>query len=363
MPSLFFTGFPGFLGSALLPSALRRHDRSVRALCLVQAQFVEQARLRAQAIVADAPDLEGRIEIRSGDIAASDLGLADAAGISADIVEIYHLAAVYDLTVARELAMRVNVEGTRHVLDLAQRCPELRRLHYVSTCYVSGRFPGAFTEEDLETGAPFNNYYEETKHLAEALVRQRMNDGLPATIYRPSIVVGDSRSGETQKYDGPYYIIQLLLRQSHFAAIPVPLRSKLTRVNVAPRDYVINAIAYLSGLEHSVGRTYALADPKAPTVREMLDILAAATGKEILRLPVPGKLARLALEKSEAIEDLMRIPPQAIDYFTHPTYYTCNNTLRDLAGSGIQCPPFREYAPRLVQYMREHPEHPGHGMA
>ena len=109
--------------------------------------------------------------------------------------------------------MRINVDGTRNVLDFAQEARNLRRLHYVSTCYVSGRTAGVFTEHDLEKGQSFNNYYEETKYLAEVEVQQRMRAGLPTTIYRPAIVVGDSRTGATQKYDGPYFVIRWLLRQ------------------------------------------------------------------------------------------------------------------------------------------------------
>jgi thioester reductase-like protein len=71
----------------------------------------------------------------------------------------------------------------------------MQNVQYFSTCYVSGRYAGPFSEDDLEVGAPFNNFYEETKHLAEADVRARIAAGLPATIYRPSIVVGDSRTG------------------------------------------------------------------------------------------------------------------------------------------------------------------------
>src|SRR6185295_13240080 len=107
---------------------------------------------------------------------------------------------------SREVGMRVNVDGTRHVLDFAAAQPSLERLHYVSTCYVSGRYQGVFAESDLEKGQTFNNYYEETKYLAEVEVQRRMREGLPATIYRPSVVVGDSTSGATQKYDGPYFV-------------------------------------------------------------------------------------------------------------------------------------------------------------
>src|SRR5262249_44829249 len=145
-----------------------------------------------------------------GDITAPDLALGGGAPARDDVRAIYHLAAVYDLSVARDLAVKVNVDGTRHVLDWAGACPHLERLHYVSTCYVSGRYAGVFTEEDLEKGQTFNNFYEETKWQAEVLVRGRMQSGLRATIYRPSIVVGDSTTGATQKLDGPYYFLRWL---------------------------------------------------------------------------------------------------------------------------------------------------------
>ena len=89
-----------------------------------------------------------------------------------DVTEIWHLAAIYDLSVKRELGMRVNVDGTRNMLDFAQRCRGLQHFHYISTCYVSGSLPGVFREDDLERGQSFNNYYEETKYLAEVEVRE-----------------------------------------------------------------------------------------------------------------------------------------------------------------------------------------------
>jgi len=117
--------------------------------------------------------------------------------------------------------MKVNVEGTRHMLDFADGCSSLRRFQYVSTCYVSGRYAGIFRETDLSKGQTFNNFYEETKYLAEVEVQEQMRQGLPATIYRPAIVVGDSRTGDTQKYDGPYFAIRWLLRQPGIAIMPV----------------------------------------------------------------------------------------------------------------------------------------------
>ena len=112
-----------------------------------------------------------------------------------------------------------------------QRAPRLELMHYISTCYVSGRYPGVFTEDDLEKGRDFNNYYEETKHLAEVEVRRRM-ERIPVTTYRPSVVVGHSVTGETQKFDGPYVVIQWLMRQPKLAMLPVVGRPSRYRFNV-----------------------------------------------------------------------------------------------------------------------------------
>ena len=233
--TILMTGFPGFLGSALLPKILRRTGG--QAVCLVQTKYAPLAAQRIDQLVAEDGSLKGRITLAEGDITAPGLGLHK--GVLGDVTEAWHLAAVYDLAVDRALGVRVNVDGTRNVLDALERCPKLERLHYFSTCYVSGRYAGPFSEDDLDVGAPFNNFYEETKHLAEVEVRRRMAAGLPVTIYRPSIVVGDSRTGETQKYDGPYFILQWLLRQPTRAVVPLAGDPTMTRVNVVPRDFVI----------------------------------------------------------------------------------------------------------------------------
>jgi nucleoside-diphosphate-sugar epimerase len=350
--TVLMTGFPGFLGSALLPAILKRVDSS--AICLVQPKFATLAERRVAELSTADPFLEGRIQLVEGDITQPGLGLA--ADALTGVTEAWHLAAAYDLAVARDVAVRINVGGTRNVLDALERCPKLTRLHYFSTCYVSGRYPGPFGENDLEVGAPFNNYYEETKNLAEADVRQHMSAGLPATIYRPAIVVGDSRTGETQKFDGPYFVMQWLLRQPRRAILPVAGDPTATRVNVVPRDFVVDAVEYLSGLPASEGRTYQLADPHALTVDEMAETLAEATGRALIKVPLPRKLAKASLAHVPGLYRLMRIPPEAVDYFAHPTIYLTEHCRADLAGSGIEVPAFRSYVDRLVEYMRSHPE-------
>ncbi len=356
MSIVLWTGFPGFLGSALVPRVLERSPEQ-RAVCLTQSKFVNQSRARVQEIEQAYPHLRGRIELTVGDIAEPHLGLglANMSRLMNETREIFHLAAIYDLSVSREVAMRVNVAGTRNVLDCAERAPMLRRLQYVSTCYVSGRYAGPFAEDDLDKGQAFNNYYEQSKYLAETDVQARMRGGLPATIYRPAIVVGDSRTGATQKYDGPYSVIRWLLRQPRIAVLPMVGTPKTTRVNIVPRDYVVDAIAYLSGVDHSAGKVYQLADPEPLTVKELVDLLGHATRRTVVRIPLPMALARFAIDRVPGVYRVMQIPSTAMDYFAHPTLYTCAATLAALEGSGVKVPPLPTYVERLVDHVRRHP--------
>jgi thioester reductase-like protein len=348
---VFFTGFPGFLGRELLPRVLAR-DPDAEALCLVQEKFLGLARAAVTEIEAGAPPLVGRIRLLVGDITASDLGLP---GFDArDVAAIYHLAAVYDLSVGRALAERVNVDGTRNVLAFALRCPSLQRLHYVSTCYVSGRHTGVFEEHDLEKGQAFNNFYEETKHRAEVLVRDRMRDGLPATIYRPSIVVGDSRTGVTQKLDGPYYFMRWLLRQPRHAFLPVIVGADRFRFNVVPSDFVLDGMMYLSGLAASAGRTYQLCDPDPLTCMDALDVMAQACERKAIRVPLPGGLAKWALDDVPGVHRLLQLPPSLVDYMRLPTHYLNRATMDALAPAGIAPPPFASYAPAMAAFTRAH---------
>ena len=352
--TVLVTGFPGFLGSRLLPRILQRSP-GARAACLVQPKFEALAKERVGVLEAAEPALAGRIDLVTGDLTTSGLGLADGARLGADVTEIWHLAAVYDLGVPRDLGLRVNVEGTRNVLRFAEGCPGLRRHHYVSTCYVSGRHCGPFHESDLDVGQAFNNFYEETKFLAEVEVAAARDGGMPTSVYRPAIVVGDSRTGDTQKFDGPYFLLQWLLRQpERFALVPLVGDPTMVRFNMVPSDFVIAAIDHLSGLEASAGRTYQLADPRPLTVDELLTELCRATCRRGVRVPLPRKLTTWSLRHVDALERYVRIPADAVDYFVHPTHYDTAETDRDLAGSGVACPAVADYLPTLVRFMVEH---------
>ena len=352
-PRILLTGFPGFLGSQVVERLLARDAGPVA--CLVQPKFRALAEERAADVVGvDAYDEQAEIRLYEGDITEPGLALGDALSDFDAVTEIFHLAAVYDLAVSRAVGEAVNVRGTEHVLDVAEELA-VDRFHYVSTCYVSGRYDGVFTEEHLQEGQSFNNHYEETKYRAEVLVHERMAEGLPATVYRPAIVVGDSQTGETGKYDGPYYLVRLLLAQpSVLSAVPAIPGAATTELNVVPRDFVVDAIDYLSREEAAVGEVVQLCDPAPLRIPAFVDSVADALGHRVVSVPTTKPLAKRGMRALQARG--VAAEPATLDYFDQPTRYGCPNARRLLAGSGIECPPFDAYVDRLVAYVREHPE-------
>ena len=367
-PTVLFTGFPGFLGSALLREVLARDDGPVA--CLIQSEYRDLAERRAEEIVTDLDvvgdvgetddvDREERIRLYEGDITEPDLGLDttrdadDGLDEIDDVDEIYHLAAVYDLDVDPDIAEAVNVRGTEHVLHVAEEL-DVSRFQYVSTCYVSGRYDGVFTADHLTEEQSFNNHYEETKYRAEVAVQERMADGLPATIYRPAITVGDSRTGETDKFDGPYNLLRLLFAQperlSFVFSIP---GAHETELNVVPRDFVVDAIAELSGRSEAIGEVYQLCDPDPLTVPAFIEALSDATGHRTVTVPATKRLAKTAARLLSNAS--VHVDPATIDYLDHPARYRCPNTTDALDGSGIEVPRFESYVEQLVAFARRNP--------
>jgi len=346
------SGFPGFLGTEFMARLLASTD--ARFLVLVQKKFEDLANARISDLDARIPGAKDRIEIALGDLTLPKLGLESHPRLKV-ITEVDHFAAVYDLNVSKSLAEEINVSGTRHVLDLIPSLPAFRCLHYVSTCYVSGRYEGRFFEKDLDRGQHFNNFYESTKHAAEVLVRAKMSEGLNAVIYRPSIVVGDSRTGETQKFDGPYFVLQWLLRQGRYAILPELGNPNHYRINLVPSNYVLDAMAYLSSRPDSIGKTFHLADPNPLTIHEVVNQFAKDCDKKLIRIPLPKCLTKAAVAYIPGLETWLGIPRSSLDYFVHPTDYDVENTLSALKGTGIECPKFSSYSKILVDYRIQNP--------
>ncbi len=356
MSSLLMTGFPGFLGSAVLPKLLARRE-GVNAVCLVQPHYLAMATERIAEIEAAHPHTRDRITLVEGDITAPGLGIdyVDRARLET-VTEVWHLAAVYDLSVPEEIARRVNVEGTAHVIEFCLTRPEFTRLQYVSTCYVSGDYNGEFPEDELDLGQGFLNHYESTKFEAEVLVRRAMKAGLPATIYRPGIVVGDSRTGETQKYDGPYMVATYLQRLPAFSLVPKVSDFTSVRVGLVPRDYVIGAMDVLSVMQESLGRTYALTDPNPPTADEVLRLMADYFGRRAIEIPLPLRATKAVIGHVPGLESVTGMTAELLDYFASPTTYSTTNAVTDLQATGVECPSFASYIEALLDFMVAHPE-------
>jgi nucleoside-diphosphate-sugar epimerase len=346
---LLFTGFPGFIGARLIPRLLELvPDAELRLL--VQPKFEAKARADVVAIGRAHPGTRGRLQIVLGDITEERLGLGASAAraLQKELTGAFHLAAVYDLAVRREVGMRINVEGTRNVLSFLEGARSLERLHYVSTAYVSGTAVGVYRENDLDVGQGFKNAYEETKFLAERLV---VDSGVPQVTYRPGIVVGDSRSGETAKFDGPYFVLSAMEKMPS-PGIFMKIGSGGNPVNLVPVDYVVEALARLAASEAPVGRTYHLTDPQPLTALEIADLLARSIGKTFLYTPMPLAAAKL-LFRPRLVQEFFGMPVQALDYFDHPCRYDASQASAELGARGVSCPRLPDYLQRLVAFYLE----------
>lgn len=344
--TLLFTGFPGFIGERLLPRLLElRPGASIR--CLIQAKFEAMARASLGAIEKAHPHTKGRIDLVVGDITEERLALSPSAArdLQRVLTGAYHLAAVYDLAVGRDVAERINVHGTRNILGFLSGATRLQRLDYVSTAYVSGTAVGVFRETDLDVGQSFKNHYEETKFRAEVEV---VKSGLPFAVYRPAIVVGDSRTGETAKFDGPYFALTAMERMPA-PGVFIRIGSGRTTVNLVPVDFLIEAVARLSSLAQATGKTYHLTDPSPVSTLEIERRFAKALGKSFLFVPVPAVVAK-GLFAPPLVQRLFGIPKQALDYFDHPCRYDSSIATAELSALGIACPRFPDYVDRLVAF-------------
>ena len=343
-----FTGFPGFLAGRLVPRIVEQ-DPDTHLIVLVEPRMVERARAVAPA----------GIEILPGDITDPRLGLdADRYDrLCGTVTRVFHLAAVYDLAVGAALAEHVNVGGTRNVVELCRRCTGLERLHYVSTAYVAGMRAGLVREEELAEGQTFKNFYESTKYAAEVVVRDAM-DAVPTTIYRPGIVVGDSTTGETQKFDGPYYLLRAMSGSRWRPILQVGRGD--APVNVVPVDFVVDAIAACARDPQATGHTLHLVDPDPVSSAEMSRLLALEYQGREPWLPLPPKVIEIGLRLAPIRRAFGGTPPESIVYLNHPVRFDTTQAARVLGRNGLQCPTFADYVGPLVGFYRAHEHDPAY---
>jgi thioester reductase-like protein/enoyl-[acyl-carrier-protein] reductase (NADH) len=292
-----------------------------------------------------------------GDVTAADLDLTDQAIAElGDVDHVVHCAAIYDITAGESEQRAANVEGTRAVIALARRLDAT--LHHVSSIAVAGDFRGEYTEADFDVGQRLPTPYHQTKFEAELLVRS--TPGLRYRVYRPSVVVGDSRTGEMDKIDGPYYFFSVLAKLAVLPRFTPIMLPDTGRTNIVPVDYVVDALVELMHAEGRDGQTFHLTAPKTIGLRGIYRGVAEAAGLPPLRGSLPRSVAAPVLKvrgRAKAVRNMaaaqLGIPGEVLDVVDLKPTCIADETRKALHGSGIELPEFASYAPKLWRYWAE----------
>jgi short-subunit dehydrogenase len=354
----FVTGATGFIGRNLVQRLLHR-EGTVYALVRAGSRGrLEELR------TAWGPD-GARVVPIAGDLSQPGLGVSeeDLLTLRGEVDHFFHLAAIYDMTAGAEAQEIANVEGTRHAVELAGAI-EAGCFHQVSSIAAAGLYRGEWREDMFEEAEKLDTHpYFRTKHESERVVREECSR--PWRVYRPGIVVGDSRTGEIDKVDGPYYFFKLLQRARRVLPAWLPaVGIEGGEINVVPVDFVADAIDYIAHQPGLDGQAFHLTDPAPKSAGEVINLFARAADapqatlrldsdvtdpatslvKTGLRFFPPAKqVAKRALGQ-------LGIPAGMLDYVNYPTHFDSTNAQAALAGSGISVPPLESYADRVWDY-------------
>ncbi|GGK33473.1 SDR family oxidoreductase [Nocardia camponoti] len=346
MVSYLVTGGTGFLGRRVVAGLLAA-DPTATVHVLVRAESVDK--FTAQTATHPHGD---RVFAVVGDLTAERLGIENA---PEHIDHVLHLGAVYDMTADEQTAHAANVAGTESVIALARELDAT--LHHVSSVAVAGDHRGKFFEDDFDLGQALTSPYHRTKFAAEKLVREA--EGLRWRVYRPAIIVGDSRTGEMDKIDGPYYFFSAIgaLATALPAELPLPLPD-LGATNVVPVDYVADAMVRLVRRDDLDHRTFHLVNPRPQPFSEIYGALAAAAGGPVGIGTVPGSAKALSglghLPYAPAVRDFLferlGIPAEVAPHVSFSAEFVADSTRAQLHGMVV--PSFDTYAARLWDYWR-----------
>lgn len=345
------TGGTGFIGRHLIERILALPDTSAIHV-LVRRESIA----RFEALSTRWSD--DRVHPLVGDLLAPDLGLTDpaVAGLAA-VGHVVHCGAVYDIAAPEDNQRAVNVDGTRAVIELSRRLDAT--LHHVSSIAVAGSFPGVFTEDDFDVAQRQPTPYHRTKFEAEALVRAA--DGIRFRIYRPAVVVGDSRTGEMDKIDGPYYFFGILAKLAKLPRFTPMMLPDTGRTNIVPIDWVAEAMTVLMHLAGRDGQTFHLTAPETVGLRGIYRGVASVAGLPPLAGSLPGAAATPLLQvtgRAKILRNMaatqLGIPAEIFDVLEMAPTFTAERTAEALRGTGIAVPEFSSYAPLLWSYWAAH---------
>ena len=359
--SYFVTGATGFIGRHLVSNLLKR-----KGTVYVLVRKSSQAKLR------DIGERMGwdmaRVQPVLGDLAKSKLGVSPAQlkSLSGKVKHFFHLAAIYDLAASAEAQIGPNVDGTRHAIECAEAIGA-KTFHHTSSIAVAGLYSGVFREDMFAEAEKLDHPYFRTKHEAEKVVREHCS--IPYRIYRPSMVIGHSKTGEIDKIDGPYYFFTLIKKLRSLLPPWMPtIGIEGGRMNMVPVDYVADAmdcIAHKPGLD---GGCFHLTDPAPRRIGEVLNLFARAghapqmsmrlDARMFSFIPAPvrmalGSLAPVKRFTGMVLKDL-GIPSSVLGLVNYPTRFDCRETERALKGSGIRVPDLESYAWRLWDHWERH---------
>ncbi len=358
----FVTGATGFIGKRLVARLLGRPEATVYFL----TRAIELPRLQELYEYWGCDD--SRVIPIVGDLTQVDLGVSrtDIHKLQGKIEHFFHLAAIYDLKASAEDQQRANVDGTRNTVRLAEEI-SARHFHLVSSIAAAGLFEGLFREDMFDEAENLENPYFRTKHDSEGIVRKECR--IPWRIFRPAIVVGDSRTGEMDKVDGPYYFFKLIQKMRKMFPSWMPtIGIEGGRINVVPVDFVVAAMDHIAHLANEDGQCFHLTDPTPMRVGDLLNTFARAAHAPEMAMRINaallGFIPRTVRKAMFALTPVRRIrtavmkdlglPDDILDFVNYPTRFDCRETQRALKGSGIAVPPLDSYAWRLWDYWERH---------
>jgi short-subunit dehydrogenase len=356
--SYFVTGATGFIGRNLVERLLQREGTIYALVRAGSRGRLEELRTGWGADGA-------RVVPISGDLTQPGLAISeeDLLAMRGDVRHFFHLAAIYDITAGAETQEIANVEGTRHAIELAGAL-DAGCFHHVSSIAAAGLYKGVWTEDMFDEAERLDtNPYFRTKHEAERLVRQDCPRAW--RVYRPGIVVGDSRTGAIDKIDGPYYFFKSLQRARKVLPAWLPtIGVEGGEINIVPVDYVAAAIDYLAHEDGLDRRAFHLTDPNPRRAGEVINVFAKAAdaprmqwraGTDVTE-PATGALRtalRLLPGSKRAVGAVLSelgLPASVLTYVDYPTRFDSLATQEALAGSGIEVPALESYAARIWDY-------------
>ena len=361
----FVTGASGFIGKRLTAKILARTDTTVYFLS--RATGPKGDKQRAALLEFWGVD-EKRAVAVMGDMTQADLGVsaADKKKLSGKIRHFFHLAAIYDLKATAEEQQTGNIDGTRNAVQFANAI-KAGCFQHVSSIAAAGLYEGVWREDMFDEAENLDHPYFSTKHDSEGIVRKECAGAW--RVYRPGLVVGDSKTGEMDKIDGPYYFFKLIQKLRKLLPPWMPtIGIEGGRINIVPVDFVVDAMDHIAHLEKGDGKAFHLTDPNPKRVGDVLNTFARAAHAPRMEMRInaalfgfiprgikkgvmsltPAKRIRHALMKD------LGLPEDMMQFVNYPTRFDSRETEKALKGTGITCPPLDSYAWVLWDYWERH---------